>query len=528
MNSSSLALIFAAALALAACSEPGGHGADHAAHTEPAGGHDHGHDHGAGNIAATHYTEATELFVEFPKLVRGEEAAFAAHLTHLAPGGFQAVAQGRLTVRLSGGGQPEERAEAGVSATPGIFRPVITPQHAGKRRLAFELALAERTLTHELGEVEVYADRAAAQTVAEEEGGEAGIGFTKEQQWKIPFAHRPVGERVLRESVAATATLRPRAGGEAILAAPTAGLLRPGPGGFPQIGTAVKAGQVLAYLVPRLGGELDAATLELAVDRAGIEAAQARQERERLEGLLRLEAVPEKRVIEARNRERLTAAELSAAQRRLATYAGGSSGGGIALKSPVAGSVVAVGAGAGAAVAEGQTLIHVADLGRLWLEARIPESDLGRIAQPAGAYFRLAGEEAARVLEVGRNARLVAFGGLVDADSRTVPAIFEFDNADGKLRAGMSLRVGVHTGRSETTLAVPGAAIVDDNGQAVAFVQVEGERFERRVVTLGTRDGDWVAVRAGLAAGERVVTQGAYQLRLAATAPAALGHGHAH
>lgn len=524
MNKPRLSLILLLVLGVAACT-PHDHDHDDAAH--PAGhADDHGHGHGAGNIAVTHYTGTTELFVEFPRLVKGRQAAFAAHLTHLVPAGFEAVADGRLTVSLSGGGEPEERADTGVSATPGIFRPVIEPQYAGTRRLSFQLTTGKGTVTHDLGEVEVYPDTKAAEAVAGEEGGDGGIGFTKEQQWTIPFAHQVAAERSLRESVAATATLRPRAGGEAIVAAPGAGLVRPGPAGFPQIGMAVKAGEVLGYLAPRLGGEADAASLQLAVERAGIEADEARRQRERLEALLRLEAVPERRVIEARNRERLVAAERAAAQRRLETYAGGS--GGIALKSPVSGTVVAVGAASGAAVAEGQMLIHVADLGRLWLEARIPESELGRVTQPGGAFFRLDGEAAARVLEVGQGARLIAFGGLVDKDSRSVPVIFEFDNPEGRLRAGMSLRAGVFTGRGEQALAVPAGAVVDDNGQPVVFVQTEGEAFERRVVTLGTRDGGWVAVRSGLAAGERVVTLGAYQVRLAATAPAALGHGHAH
>ena len=524
MNKHKVFVILVAGLALAGWTRQAGHDTVKNAPVEQSG--DHGHDHGPGNVAVTHYSHATELFVEFPKLVKGEEAAFAAHLTQLMSDGFQPVVQGKLTVMLSGGGQADERAEAGVSATPGIFRPVLKPQQAGKRHLSFQLATTSVTLTHDLGEVEVYAERKAADTAAHDKEGDAGIGFTKEQQWKIPFANQPVTERTLRESVAVTATLRPRAGGEAIIAAPGAGLLRSGPSGFPQIGMTVKVGQVLGYFVPRLGGETDAATLQLAVERAGVEAEQARQERERLEGLLQLEAIAEKRVREARYRERVTAAELVAAQRRSATYAGGA--GGIPLKSPIGGTVVAVGAGAGAAVADGQTLIHIADLGKLWLEARIPESELGRIAQPGGAFFRLDGEDAARVLEVGRNARLVAFGGLVDKDSRTAPAIFEFNNPEGRLRAGMNLRVGVYTGRTEKALAVPAAAIIDDNGQSVVFVQKEGETFERRVATLGTRDGDWVALRAGVASGERVVTLGAYQLRLAATAPAALGHGHAH
>jgi len=520
MNKLNPFLILVAAIVLTACSPQSDSGHAGEAHAE------HGHDHGAGGIAVTHYTDTTELFVEFRKLVKGEQTSFAAHTTLTLPAGFQAATEGRMTVVLSGGGQPEERAEAGVSGTPGIFRLAITPQFTGKRHLSFQLSSGKASVTHDLGEFEVYPDRKTADAGVQEEDGDEGIGFTKEQQWKIPFANTPVVERELRDSLPALATLRPRAGGEAIIAAPSAGLLRAAETGFLQIGMMVKAGQVLGYFVPKLGGEADAATLRLAVERARIEAGEARQALARMEDLFKAEAIPEKRVREARNRERLAAAELEAAQHRLDTYTGGS--GGIPLKSPISGTVVAAGAGAGAAVADGQTLIHVADLAKLWLEVHIPESELGRFTRPGGAFFRLNGDDKAQVLEAGRNARLVAYGGLVDKDSRTVSAIFEFDNSDGRLRAGMNLPVGIYTGRNEKTLAVPASAVVDNNGTPVVFVQKEGESFERRIVTLGSRDGDWVGVRSGVAAGERVVSLGAYQVQLAAVAPAALGHGHAH
>lgn len=512
-----VSLVVAAAPAFSACSKQDSAGK---AQGEVAAGHaDEG-------LAVTQYTDTTELFVEFPKLVKGEGAAFAAHLTRITPKGFEPVTAGRLTVKLVGGPGPDESAEVDISPTPGIFRPVIKPQFAGKRRLIFVLTTQPAPVTHDLGEVDVHPDKKTAEQAAVWHESDPGIRFTKEQQWKIPFANQPVAETSLRESVPAVATLRPRAGGEAIIAAPTAGLLRAGAGELPHIGSKVRAGQVLGYLVPRLGGESDSATLQLAVERASLEVEQARQARERLEELWRVEAVPEKRVVEARGREQVAAAELSAARRRAATYAGGA--GGIALKSPIAGVVVAVGASAGAAVSNGQTLIHVADLNTLWLEARISETDLARIAQPGGVFFRLDGEESGRVLEIGKNARLIAFGGLVDKESRTVPAIFEFANRDQRLRVGMGLRVGVYTGRVEKALAVPTLAVVDDNGQPVVYVQKEGESFERRVVTPGTRDGDRIALRSGVAAGERVVTLGAPQVRLAALAPAAAGHGHSH
>ena len=116
------------------------------------------------SIAVTHYTGETELFVEFPALVKGEEAAFVAHLTRLAD--FKAVSEGTLVVRLSGGGQPEEAGESGVTGTPGIFKPRIAPRHAGKRRLSFTLSSPKLNLTHDLGEVEVFGDAKAAAAAA--------------------------------------------------------------------------------------------------------------------------------------------------------------------------------------------------------------------------------------------------------------------------------------------------------------------------------------------------------------------------
>jgi cobalt-zinc-cadmium efflux system membrane fusion protein len=60
------------------------------------------------------------------------------------------------------------------------------------------------------------------------------------------------------------------------------------------------------------------------------------------------------------------------------------------------------------------------------------------------------------------------------------------------------------------------------------FVQRTGETFERRAVTLGARTGDLVQVVSGIHTGERVVTKGAYLVRLASLATSAPAHGHVH
>jgi multidrug efflux pump subunit AcrA (membrane-fusion protein) len=62
----------------------------------------------------------------------------------------------------------------------------------------------------------------------------------------------------------------------------------------------------------------------------------------------------------------------------------------------------------------------------------------------------------------------------------------------------------------------------------VAFVQVSGETFEKRELKVGIRDSGFVQVLEGIKAGERVVTKGAYAIRLSSISGVIPAHGHAH
>ena len=126
------------------------------------------------------------------------------------------------------------------------------------------------------------------------------------------------------------------------------------------------------------------------------------------------------------------------------------------------------------------------------------------------------------------NGRKVGLGGAIDPLSRTIPLIFEFDNPDQRLRTGMFASARVFTGEARSGLAVPSSAIFDDAGQEVVYVMLEGESFQRRIVRLGIRETDMIQVISGVQPGERVVSRGAYLLRLASTSPVEAGHGHAH
>jgi cobalt-zinc-cadmium efflux system membrane fusion protein len=406
---------------------------------------------------------------------------------------------------LSGGGTPEERFAIESPTVPGIFRPVARPKHAGARALSLLLESDPLSDAHVLGEVTVFpdADAAAHAAPSEPESG-GGISFLKEQQWPIDFATAEATERTLRPSLAASGMVRARADGEVHVTAPVAGRLVTAGDAFPRIGAHVERDQVLVTLAPRLGGEVDLASLDLAAAKARIDLEHARRERERLEGLLAAGAVPERRVIAARRDEAQAGAELTAAQRRIEQHgrvqradATGSAGA-IAVRAPITGTLVAVDTAPGVFLDEGKEMFHIVDLERLWLEVRVPEANIGRADRPAGAWFEVEGIDA--IFEVAGD-RIVTTGGVVDARTRTVPLIFGIDNPERRLRVGMFARVHLLTGAPLTAVAVPETAVLEDGGQEVAYVQTEGETFERRVVRLGVRDGGYVEVKQGVERG---------------------------
>ena len=59
-------------------------------------------------------------------------------------------------------------------------------------------------------------------------------------------------------------------------------------------------------------------------------------------------------------------------------------------------------------------------------------------------------------------------------------------------------------------LAVPESTLVDEDGMPMVFVQVAGETFQKRCLTIGGRANGFVQVLSGLSEGEYVTTKGAF------------------
>ncbi|MBK8427720.1 MAG: hypothetical protein IPL27_17900 [Lewinellaceae bacterium] len=77
-------------------------------------------------------------------------------------------------------------------------------------------------------------------------------------------------------------------------------------------------------------------------------------------------------------------------------------------------------------------------------------------------------------------------------------------------------------------MTVPKSALIEEQGIFYVYVQTEGESFQKREVKTGSNDGVNVQILSGLTPGERVVSKGAYQIKLSSMSGTMPAHGHEH
>ena len=477
-------------------------------------------------LAVTRWSDKTELFAEYPPLVVGQTSRFAIHLTDLHT--FKAVTAGQVHVQLQGGGAPETFRVDGPSR-PGIFGVDVKPSRPGNRVLVIALKSSGLADEHQIPNAFVHGDQQAARKAAESaRPEEEGISFLKEQQWTLDFGTSLAEERVLRESIRVPGAIMARPGGSAEVVAPVDGRLIQvvalGPG------NAVNQGQELARLLPppSVPGELP--QLEQAREEATAAVELATRDRERAERLVGAGAAPQKRLDEARAVEAQAAARLRAATAQIAqsnaartSTGGGDAAGLFVLRAPISGVLTSRQATTGANVTVGSTLFQVSDVSQVQVVGRIPEAAAAQATRTTGAEIDVPGREPIPI-----QGRATMLGAVLDAETRTLPIIFAFDNRTLKLPLGQSVFLRLLMEETAPKVVIPISSVVDDTGRPIVFVQTSGESFERRTVALGAREGDVVQVLEGVKPGERIVSKGAHLVRLASLSTQAPAHGHVH
>lgn len=179
-----------------------------------------------------------------------------------------------------------------------------------------------------------------------------------------------------------------------------------------------------------------------------------------------------------------------------------------ALRSPIEGTVVALGVTPGEVIGTTSSAVTVADLHTVMIVAQIPEGDATKIGIDDPAVIAVTGNQ-------GRtwSGRVATLGAQLDPQARTLPARIEIANPDRTLRAGMYVDVTLTRSLNRQSIVVPSAAVQTIADRDYVFTPAGGDTFQSHEVKIGVRRQDIVEIRGGLKAEDTVVTDGSFQLK---------------
>ncbi|HVS81011.1 MAG TPA: efflux RND transporter periplasmic adaptor subunit [Pyrinomonadaceae bacterium] len=207
---------------------------------------------------------------------------------------------------------------------------------------------------------------------------------------------------------------------------------------------------------------------------------------------------------EARTQASVTAGGVEAAQAALdvarAEFARA------AIRSPIAGTVTKRTINDGESVDPATPAFEVIDSASLDLVASVPAGYLDRIKTGDLAVVRV---EALPDKEF--TGGVVQVAPAVDSQTNTVAVRVRLANPGGELKAGLYASAHIAVEIHQNALVVPDAALVVEGDEAFVFVS-QGEKVEKRKVTVGIRGDKRAEITDGLKEGERVVTTGAFGL----------------
>jgi len=177
------------------------------------------------------------------------------------------------------------------------------------------------------------------------------------------------------------------------------------------------------------------------------------------------------------------------------------------LRAPANGIIDRRYRGVGEVAIAGAPVVRLAELDSVAVRALLPRALRPLLRVDGTAGVSLNGEAAASLPGV-----IVSVGGGGAAATREVEFEVRVENSALALRPGMLVTITIEVAASDAPVAIPLAAVrrgIDARPFSFVVVGRNGQwRVERRRLVFGGFDGDRVAVVAGLAVGDRVVTHG--------------------
>jgi RND family efflux transporter MFP subunit len=477
--------------------------------------HDHSHDEEEAipPVTLTSYSDNIELFVDFPYLIAGKPTTMMVHLTRLGEK-FQPIQYGKIKVGLTIGGR-EFLANTEAQTSTGIYEVELTPEATGAGKLTFDIRTGEKSEQFIFENVDVFQDLVAVVRSQKKTQTGEEITYLKPQAWNIEFANEPVRMVNFTEILKTSGQVLPAPGDEAVITANSSGSVM-----FAStktvIGSRVNIGD---HLFTISGGNLSQGNPEVYYKETKAKYELAKAEFERAEILIKDRIISERDYLK-------TKLEYENMQANYQAVSKNHSASGQRVASNSTGFLKNLLVSEGQYVEPGIPLAIISKNKKVLLQANVSQKYFQKLSTISAANFKIVSEETVFNTEE-MNGKVISFGKSTSENASYIPITFEIDNI-GNIIPGSVAEVYLKSSSIPNALVIPTSALMEELGNFFVFVQTGGETFEKREIKLGGNDGKYVQVLSGLKQGERVVTKGAYAIKLASASGAIPEHGHSH
>lgn len=199
---------------------------------------------------------------------------------------------------------------------------------------------------------------------------------------------------------------------------------------------------------------------------------------------------------------------------------------GQAVTSPIGGYVKNLLVKEGDYVSVGQPLVSITQNRKLFLRADVSEKYYPYLRTISSANFCTPYNNKVHALK-DLDGRMLSYGKASGENGYYIPVTFEFDNK-GDIIPGSFVEIFLLSSPIENVISLPHSALTEEQGSFFVYLQLDEEDYKKQLVSLGADNGESVQILSGVKAGDRVVTQGAYQVKLASATNAIPAHSHEH
>lgn len=173
----------------------------------------------------------------------------------------------------------------------------------------------------------------------------------------------------------------------------------------------------------------------------------------------------------------------------------------IRIVAPQDGIVATLSVREGMYIQPNTTIMSLADLSTVWLQAEVFESQADWVASGQAAKARL---EYMPGTEFSGQVDYVY--PVLDPVTRTLRVRLRFDNPDERLKPNMYARVSIYGRLRPNALSIPREALIPAPGRDRVVVALGDGKFRVNEVLTGLESGSYVEILAGIEAGDQVVT----------------------